>query len=365
MAGTEEAGAREPSIVEVGGWPSVLGRLVAGESLSSEQARAAMFEILCGRASDAQIAAFATALRSKGETVEELCGLVSAMSELAEPLVVEGVLVDTCGTGGDGSMSINVSTIAALIAAGAGARVCKHGGRSASSRCGSADVLEALGVVIDLGPGGVRRCIDEAGMGFCFAQRFHPAMRHAAPVRRELGVPTVFNLLGPLVNPARAARQVIGVADPGVAHAMIGVLEAKGAERAMVVHGDDGLDELSTTSLSSVVELTLTGDGGRKTSEYSVDPGTLGFERAEMSSVRGGHADYNAEVVRRVLAGDRGPERDIAVLNAAAAIVVAGLSPDLAGGVLAAQASIDDGSAGRVLEALVAASRSAAADEGR
>ncbi len=244
----------------LGRWPGVLGRLLAGGDLAGEEARAVFGEILRGDATPAQIAAFVTALRMKGETIDEMAGFVRAMLEHAEPLGVPGDLVDTCGTGGDRSSSINVSTIAAFVAAGAGARVCKHGGRAATSIAGSADVLEALGVVIDLGPEGVRRCIDEAGMGFCFAPRFHPAMRFAVPVRRELGVPTVFNFLGPLANPGRARFQVVGVSDPAMVDKMIGVLAMNGSRRAMVVHGADNLDELSTTGPTTVVELLDTDD---------------------------------------------------------------------------------------------------------
>jgi anthranilate phosphoribosyltransferase len=341
----------------LGGWPAVLGRLVAGDDLSADEAGTALGEVLAGAATPAQIAAFVTALRIKGETVEEMTGLVRAMQAHAEPVTAAGDLVDTCGTGGDRSRSINVSTMAALVVAGAGARVCKHGGRAATSAAGSADVLEALGVVIDLGPAGVERCIEQAGIGFCFAPRFHPAMRHAIPVRRELGVATVFNFLGPLANPARARFQVVGVSDPAMADKMLGVLMANGCRHAMVVHGDDGLDELSTTGPSSVIEATAGGEVRR----YRVSPSELGVAGSTMEALRGGDAAHNAEVVRRVLAGEHGPHRDIAVLNAAAALVVAGLSPDLAGGVERAAAVIDAGGAGEALDRLVTTSREAAA----
>ena len=340
----------------VGGWPAVLGRLVGGADLSAREAALAFGEILTGAATPAQIAAFVVALRAKGETVEEMTGLVRTMLDHAERVPVRGDLVDTCGTGGDRSRSVNVSTMAALVVAGAGARVCKHGGRAATSAAGSADVLEALGVVIDLGPEGVARCIEEAGIGFCFAPRFHPAMRHAIPVRRELGVATVFNFLGPLANPARATRQVVGVSDAAMADKMLGVLVANGARRAMVVHGADGLDELSTTGPSSVLEA----DDG-EVRRYGVDPAELGLAPATLASLVGGDAAHNAGVVRRVLAGERGPHRDVAVLNAAAGLVVAGLAPDLAAGVERAAAVIDEGAAARALEELVTVSRAAAA----
>jgi len=343
----------------LGGWPGVLGRLVAGNDLSAAEAAATLGEVLSGAATPAQIAAFITALRIKGETVEEMTGLVQSMLAHAEPLPVprhENV-VDTCGTGGDRSRSINVSTIAALVVAGAGARVCKHGGRAASSATGSADVLEALGVVIDLGPDGVARCIEEVGIGFCFAPRFHPAMRFAIPVRRELGVATVFNFLGPLANPARAGLQVVGVSDPAMADKMLGVLVANGSQRAMVVHGADGLDELSTTGLSTVLDVGADAEVRR----YTVDPADLGFAPASLESLRGGDAAANAVVVRRVLAGKKGPHRDIGVLNAAAGLVVAGLSADLAAGVELAGAVIDGGAAQHVLDNLVRTSQEAAA----
>jgi anthranilate phosphoribosyltransferase len=352
----------ENAFAALGGWPAVLGRLFARRDLTADEANATLGEVLAGAATPAQIAAFITALRIKGETVEEMTGLVRAMLDHAEPLRVPalGDLVDTCGTGGDRSRSINVSTIAALVVAGAGARVCKHGGRAASSAAGSADVLEALGVVIDLGSTGVARCIVEVGMGFCFAPRFHPAMRFAAPVRSELGVPTVFNFLGPLANPARARLQVVGVSDPAMADKMLGVLVANGCRRAMVVHGADGLDELSTTGPSTVLEFGAEGsvDDVRR---FTVDPSQLGLATTTVEALRGGDAAANAEVVRRVLAGEPGPHRDIAVLNAAAGLVVAGLSPGLAEGVARAGEVIDSGAAHDVLERLVRTSREAAA----
>ncbi len=359
----------EAAFAALGGWPAVLGRLISRQDLTADEAGSVLGEVLTGAATPAQIAAFVTALRIKGETVQEMTGLVRAMLTHAEPLAVPrpGDLVDTCGTGGDRSRSINVSTMAALIVAGAGARVCKHGGRAATSAAGSADVLEALGVVIDLGPAGVARCIEETGIGFCFAPRFHPAMRFAIPVRRELGVPTVFNFLGPLANPARARLQVVGVSDPAMADKMLGVLVANGCRRAMVVHGADGLDELSTTGPSTVLEVGADTDGGdlgpdHGVRRYGVDPKRLGLAPATLEALRGGDAAANAEMVRRVLAGEPGPHRDIAVLNAAAGLVVAGLSADLSEGVGRAGAVIDSGAAHNVLDALVRSSRQAAAD---
>lgn len=349
-----------PPIEELGGWPGVLGRLVSGATLSGQEAGAALADILAGNATAAQVAAFVTALRLRGETVEEMAGLVRAMLAQAVLVPVAPVLaerlVDTCGTGGDRRHSVNVSTMAAFVVAGAGAPVCKHGGRAASSAVGTADVLEALGVVIDLGPAGVARCIEEAGMGFCFAPRFHPAMRHAAPVRRELGMATVFNFLGPLANPARARRQVVGVSDPGMGDKMLGVLAANGATRASVVWGHDGLDELSTTGPSTL--LSLEADG--TTSCAQVDPAHLGLAPATLADLRGGDAGANAAVVRRVLDGAPGPHRDIVALNAAAGLVVAGLARDLGSGLERACSVLDDGSAAAVLDRLVSVSKSAA-----
>jgi anthranilate phosphoribosyltransferase len=340
---------------EQGAWPGVLGRVFSGLDLSADLAGAVFDQILEGRASPSQIAALVAALRVKGETIEEMSGFVRSMLARAEPLSVEGDLVDTCGTGGDRTGSINVSTIAALIIAGAGARVCKHGGRAASSQTGSADVLEALGVVIDLGPEGVKRCIDEVGIGFCFAPRFHPAMRHASPVRRELGVPTIFNFLGPLANPARACFQVIGVSDPDMGLKMLGVMAANGCSRAMVVHGSDGLDELSTTGPSRVHELAADGT----VIHGVVDPAAFGLPQATLDDLRGGDAVQNAEAVRAILAGKLGAHRDIAVLNASAGLVVSGFAPDLAEGIEIAKLVIDDGRAQAVLDGLVRVSREA------
>ena len=358
-----ESAADAELFVAMGGWPAVLGRLMAGQSLSAAEAAAALGEVLSGSASDAQLSAFVTALRMKGETVEEMSGLVRAMLAHAEPLEVPGDLVDTCGTGGDRSRSINVSTIAALVVAGAGARVCKHGGRAASSAAGSADVLEALGVAIDLGPAGVRRCIEEVGIGFCFAPRFHPAMRNAIGVRRELAVPTVFNFLGPLANPARARYQVVGVSDQSMAEKMLGVLMANGSRRAMVVHGADGLDELSTTGPSSVLEAEVADDGSAepRVRRGTVDPAELGLAPASVEDLRGAQPDHNAEIVRRVVDGQPGAHRDVVLLNAAAALVVCGRAPAFPEALALAGEVVDDGRAAAALDGLVRVSQEAAA----
>ena len=345
---------------ELGGWPAVLGKLTGGVDLTGTEASAAMAEVLEGNATSAQIAGFIVALRMKGETVDELTGLVQAMIDKATPvpLADPASVVDIVGTGGDRSHSINVSTLASLVIAGAGGKVCKHGNRAASSACGAADLLEALGVAIDLGPEGVARCVENAGIGFCFAPKFHAAMRFAVPTRRELGVPTVFNVLGPLANPARARRQVTGVADAAMAERMLRVLQANGSVRSLVVHGHDGLDELTTTTTSTVHELA---DGGVRT--YVVDPAELGLARSTLDDLRGGDAAVNAGFARRVLDGERGAHRDIVLLNAAAGLVAADLASDLTDGLERASASVDDGAAVAALERLVTESQAAAAAE--
>lgn len=338
------------------GWPTVLRSLFDRDDLPRQLARRAMGQILDGAATPAQIAAFAVALRMKGEGVDELAGLLDAMLDAATlvPLDPTLAVIDTCGTGGDGSHSINVSTIAALVVAGAGSHVCKHGNRAASSACGSADVLEALGVAVEVSPGVVARCVSEAGMGFCFAPRFHASMRHAGPTRREIGVPTVFNFLGPIANPGRVRRQVVGVSDPSMADRVIDVLHTNGAERAMVVFGHDGLDELTTTTTSTVVELR---DGA--VTRYDVDPSALGLTPATRADLLGGDATANAAFARRVLDGEAGAHRDIVLLNAAAGLVVAGRADALEDALSLAAAAIDSGAAAAALERLIEASNRA------
>jgi anthranilate phosphoribosyltransferase len=343
--------------------------LAQGLDLGAEEAGAGLTEILEGNATPAQIAAFVFGLRCKGETVAEMTGLVGAMLAASERVVVgpelADRLVDTCGTGGDRSGTINVSTLAALVVAGAGVPVCKHGGRAASSKAGSADVLEALGVEIELGPAGVARCIEFAGIGFCFAPRYHPAMRFATPVRRELGVPTAFNFLGPMANPARVRRQVVGVGDPAMAAKMVEVLAQGGAVHAIVVHGADGLDELSTTGPSTLYEWRApagTERGSAPTGPVeptvmTVEPRSLGLAPARLEDLLGGDAATNAMLARRVLGGELGPQRDIVLLNAAAGLVAAGVSDDLSSGLVLGAKAIDDGRAEAVLDQLVAISR--------
>ena len=335
-------------------WPEVLGALVAGRDLSADQTAWAMGEILSGEATAAQIAGFAIALRAKGETVEEVSGLVDTMYALATPISVPGRLLDVVGTGGDRSMSVNISTMSAIVAAGAGARVVKHGNRSASSQSGSADVLESLGIRLDLPAARVAQIAEEAGITFCFAAAFHPAMRYAAVPRRELGIGTTFNFLGPLTNPAHAHAQAIGCADPRMAPVMAGVFARRGVD-AWVFRGDDGLDELTTTSTS---RLWWVHEG--EVREASVDPADLGIARSAPEDLRGGDAAHNAEVVRRLLAGETGPVRDAVLLNAGAALAVYGAPGDepgraLPAGVEKAREALDSGAAATVLDRWVAA----------
>jgi anthranilate phosphoribosyltransferase len=337
-------------------WPDVLSALVAGDDLTAGQTSWAMAEILAGEATPAQVAGFAVALRSKGETVEEVLGLVEGMYAEATPIHVTGRLLDVVGTGGDRSMSVNISTMAAIVSAGAGARVVKHGNRSASSQSGSADVLEALGIRLDLPAATVAQVAEQVGITFCFAAAFHPALRHAAVPRRELGIATTFNFLGPLANPARPGAQAIGCADSRMAPVMAGVFARRGVD-AWVFRGDDGLDELTTTTTSKVWVV----HGGSVTTS-SVDPAAHGFAPATTESLRGGDTAHNADVVRRVLAGEPGAVRDAVLLNAGAALAVYGgaggdLHDQLAIGIAQARQSLDSGAAAATLDRWVAATQ--------
>ncbi len=343
-----------------------LEKIVAREDLSRVEAEAAMEQILGGRASDVQIAALLTGLRIKGETVDELVGFATAMRRHATPITMgrarpaEEALVDTCGTGGDASGTFNVSTAAAFVVAGAGVRVAKHGNRSISSRCGSADVLENLGVRIDLKPERVAQAIDEVGIGFLFAPAVHAATRHAMAARRELKMRTVFNLLGPLTNPAGVSAQVVGVPQANLTELMAEALGELGVHRAMVVHGADGLDEISISGETWVSELR---DGAVR--NYTVKPEDFGgLRRAPLEKIRGGDAKQNSEVIHKILGRsllyrEHGPHREIVIANAAAALVVAGRATDFAAGVQMAKESIDTGAAREKLEALVAFSQAA------
>ncbi len=322
--------------------------LAARKDLSAEQTAGVLAEIMGGNASEAQTAAVLIALRTKGETIDELVGLATTMRRLAAPVRTgRDDLIDTAGTGG-GRQTFNVSTTAALIAAGAGCAVAKHGNRSATGLSGSADLLEALGVRIDLAPDAVAQCIEQIGFGFMFAPAHHGATRFVVPVRKELAVRTIFNFLGPLTNPAGAQRQVIGVSDPAFLEVIAGALARLGARRALVVSSLDGLDELSTCGATRVVQV----DGGRLNS-YEIAPEEVGLERAAYEDVAGGPPDANARTTRRILAGERGPARDLAALNAGAAIYAAGRVDDLEQGVRAAEAAIDAGAATTALDRLV------------
>ena len=327
--------------------------LVDGESLTADQATAAMNEIMTGEATPAQVGSFLTALRIKGETVDEIAGMARVMREKSLHVSVDGNVVDTCGTGGDGSGSFNISTTAAFVVAGAGVTVAKHGNRAMSGSTGSADVLEALGVKIALSPESVARCLNEAGFGFMFAQGYHPSMRFAAGPRREIGIRTVFNILGPLTNPAGADRQVIGIADPSMADRMARVLGQLGSRKALVVHGSDGMDEITITGPSTVWQL----ENGEVT-EFEVTPGDLGVSVSSADSIRATSAEHSARIARSVLSGDSGPARDVVLLNAAAALVAADRSDSLASGVEVAARSIDSGDAQARLDAVVELSQS-------
>ncbi len=339
-------------------WPEVLSALLDRRDLDAGQTAWAMGEVLAGNATPAQIAGFAVALRAKGETVDEVEGLVRTMYEHAAPLEVPGRCVDVVGTGGDRAHTVNISTMAAVVTAGAGARVVKHGNRAASSLSGSADVLEALGVVLDLPPVRVAAVAEEVGITFCFAPVFHSSLRHAAVPRRELGVATTFNFLGPLTNPARPAAQAVGVADARMAPVLAGVLARRGVE-ALVFRGDDGLDELTISSTSTV---WVSRAGSEDVQQVQVDPRDLGVPRAPVETLRGGDPAHNAEVFGQVLAGEPGPVRDAVVLNAAAAIAAhtaadGAVGLRLADGLRAARDAIDSGAAATVLERWVAATQ--------
>jgi anthranilate phosphoribosyltransferase len=331
-----------------------ISQLLDNQSLTSEQAERVMDQIMGGEATPAQIAGFLIALRLKGETVDEITGCARAMRRAAVPVVPERIdLVDTCGTGGDGAGTFNISTTAAFVAAGAGLAVAKHGNRSVSSRSGSADVLSALGVNLELSPEQVAACLDETGIGFLYAPKLHPAMRYAIGPRRELGVRTVFNVLGPLTNPAGANAQLLGVYAPALTETMAHVLRDLGSRAAYVVHGHGGLDELTTTGPNRVSSFGLA--SGQEVVTEILDPKSLGFAVADSEDLAGGEPEENASITRDVLSGrDRGPRRDVVLLNAGAALHVGGVADDLAGGIALAQTSIDEGVALHTLEAMVA-----------
>ena len=336
----------------------ILLKLCRREDLSRAEARDAFLHIMSGQATDAQIGGLLVGLAAKGSTVEELVGAATVMHEKVIPVGCDnagGVILDTCGTGGDVRGTFNISTAAALIAAGAGAKVVKHGNRSASSQSGSADVLEKLGVKIEPGLTQLSRCLDEANLCFAFARAHHPAMKHVAGARTALGIPTIFNLLGPLTNPGRAKHQLLGVFAPELTDRLAQVLRELGSQRAWVVHADDGLDELSTLGPTRVSELN---DGELRT--WRLDPQTLGLPYARLSDLQVGSAQESAQFIVEILAGKKGAPRDVAALNAAAAIYIAGQAPDLANGLKLAQKAIDSGRARHTLDALVRCSNQSA-----
>ena len=330
-----------------------LSRLVRGDRLSEAEAEDAMRTMMAGEATPVQIAGFAMALRMRGETADELTGLARAARELATPIPLDGDgLVDVVGTGGDATGSFNISTCSAVVAAAAGARVAKHGNRAATSQCGSADVLEALGVRIDLSPEAAARCLEETGITFLFAPLYHPSFRHASGARRELGVRTVFNILGPLCNPAGARAQALGVADPRLVDLVAEVLARLGVRRVLVFCGADGMDELSLAGPTRVVEVI---EGERR--ESSVDPAALGLVRASANEVRGGGPEDNARIFRAVLAGEPGAARDIVLLNTSAALLAAGAAGGWEEGVTQAARAIDSGAAASLLARWAAATQ--------
>jgi len=346
-------------IAAAGSWSVVISQLLTKKDLSASHAGAAMRSVLSGEATPSQITAFIVALRAKGETEIELEGMLAEVRRAAErvflPEQIAEQALDIVGTGGDHSHSVNVSTMAGLVVAGAKIPVCKHGSRASSSKSGAADVLEALGVAIEIDGVGVAKCVEETGFGFCFAQRFHPAFRFTGPSRREIGVPTVFNLLGPMANPASISFMVVGVGDPQAAPVMAKALMTRGIKRAWVVHGHGSMDELSLSGKCPVVEVH-----GNKSRSFEIDATEIGLGRADVASVRGGLPSENAKIFRELLDGAKGPVRDIVVMNAAAGIVVAGKADDLRAGVEIAAESIDSGAASDVLDNLIRVSNDAA-----
>ncbi len=330
-----------------------ISTLISGNSLTMEEAAQVMEEIMGGGVTPAQFGAFVTALRLKGETVEEIAGLARTMRAKTIRVMTADPVIDVVGTGGDGSNTFNISTAAAFVVAGAGLRVAKHGNRAMSSQCGSADVLEALGVKIELTAEQVQRCLEEVGIGFMFAPSFHPAMKYAAAPRREIGIRTVFNILGPLTNPADARTYLLGVADGSLVEKLALVLQSLGCHHALVVHGEDGLDEITITGKTQVCELK---EGS--TNSYAVSPEEFGLSRASLDSLKGGTVDENAALLRSILSGNPGPQRDAVIMNAAAALVAGDMAPSLQQGLGLARDAIDSGRALAKLEKLIEFSQS-------
>jgi len=330
-----------------------ISSLVSGQSLTMEEASQVMEEIMEGEVTPAQFGACVTALRLKGETVDEIAGMAKTMRAKAIAVTVSGALVDTCGTGGDGLSTFNISTVAAFVVAGAGLKVAKHGNRAMSSQSGSADVLEALGVKIELTAEQVQRCLEEVGMGFMFAPAFHPAMKYAGPSRREIGIRTVFNIIGPLTNPAGAKAQVLGIADGSLLEKLALVLQSLGCKHALVVHGEDGLDEITITGETQVCELK---DG--RINSYSISPENFSLARASLEDLRGGTARENATLLRNILLGAAGPQRDVVLMNTAAALVAGDRVQSLEQGMDLARGALDSGQALEKLEQLIKLSQS-------
>ena len=328
--------------------------VVAGQTLNEQQAEAIMEEIMTGVATPAQIASFVTALRIRGETVAEIVGMARVMRAKSAHVVSSTPVVDTCGTGGDASGTFNISTCSAFVASAAGLKIAKHGNRAMSSKSGSADVLEALGVKIDLPPEKVAACLEKTGIGFMFAQGFHPAMKFAAGPRREIGIRTIFNFLGPLTNPAGAKEQLVGVSEKDYVQKLAEALVKLGNSHSLVVHGEDGMDEISICAATTVAE-----QRGESINTYRLEPESLGFKRAKLDDLKGGTAAENAEIIRGILSGrDQGARRDVVLLNAGAAIMVGGLSRTLQGGVQMAAQAIDRGTAQKKLEDFITVSNS-------
>ncbi|MCH8011294.1 MAG: anthranilate phosphoribosyltransferase [Candidatus Marinimicrobia bacterium] len=329
----------------------VLEKLLDKESLTRDESYNVMGQIMSGGFDDVQVGAFLVALRAKGETVDEVVGFADAMRKKMTPIQIGDGAIDMCGTGGDMKITFNISTAASFLVAGAGVKVAKHGNRAASSRSGSADVLTALGVDISMSPEKVALCVEEIGIGFLFAPALHPAIKYAVPARKSLAIRTVFNILGPLCNPAKVKRQVLGVFAPELTSKMANILKALGSEEVMVIYGNDGLDELTITTTSSVSHLTNDGN----ISEMTINPQDYGFPLGSIEDLRGGSPDENAQIIEKILKGEKGPRRDVVVLNAAAGIMVGGKSTTMEEGIQLAKEAIDSGKALNVLQQLAAA----------
>ena len=326
--------------------------VVSGDSLATDDAAAVMRQIMSGEATQAQLGSFLTALRLKGESIEEIAGMATVMREFSLRVNVDGMLVDSVGTGGDGLNTFNISTAAAFVAAGAGLKVAKHGNRAASGTCGSADVLEELGVQVELTPEGVERCIRESGIGFMFAQAFHPSMRHAGPVRREIGIRTVFNILGPLTNPAGAQSMLVGVAFPELGEKMASVLNLLDTHHSIIVHGEGGLDEMTLSGDTSVWEVTV-----GKVSNWTLSVADTGLPVTPIEAVKGGDREANAKTMRELLGGAGGPVRDYVLLNSAGVFLVGDLVTNIRDGVQLAAQTLDSGAAKDRLESMIEVSQ--------